>query len=261
MITKTDAPATRSIQLEVEVPGTPEQVWQAIATGPGITAWFTPTEVTERKGGAISFHLGPGMDSTGVVTSWEPPRRFAYEERDWQPGAPPLATEFLIEARAGGLSMVRLVSSLFTSSADWDDQLESFEISWPPFLYVRRLYLEYFPGQRCSTILVTGEAPAPEARAWAALTAALGLSGLAMGERRTATVAGAPALAGIVERVSGRELVLRTTEPAPGVALIGAYTFGDQAPAVVARDEPAWRAWMAARFPSVEASSETGAMA
>lgn len=30
--------ATRSIELEIEVPGTPEQVWRAIATGPGISS-------------------------------------------------------------------------------------------------------------------------------------------------------------------------------------------------------------------------------
>jgi hypothetical protein len=39
-------PDRRSIQVEVEVPGTPEEVWQAIATGPGISAW----EV-DRQGG------------------------------------------------------------------------------------------------------------------------------------------------------------------------------------------------------------------
>ena len=33
----------RSVQAEVEVPGTPEEVWQAIATGPGISSWFVPT--------------------------------------------------------------------------------------------------------------------------------------------------------------------------------------------------------------------------
>ena len=29
------------IKKEVEVDGTPEQVWDAIATGPGIDSWFT----------------------------------------------------------------------------------------------------------------------------------------------------------------------------------------------------------------------------
>ena len=35
----------RSISLQVEVPGTPQQVWEAIATGPGISAWFVPSQV------------------------------------------------------------------------------------------------------------------------------------------------------------------------------------------------------------------------
>ena len=43
-----DADGRRSVQAEVEVPGTPEQVWQAIATGPGISSWFVPSEVDER---------------------------------------------------------------------------------------------------------------------------------------------------------------------------------------------------------------------
>jgi uncharacterized protein YndB with AHSA1/START domain len=77
MTAKTDAPTARSIQIEWEVPGTPEQIWQAIATGPGITAWFTPTVVAEHEGGAVTFDLGPGAESRGTVTAWEPPRRFA----------------------------------------------------------------------------------------------------------------------------------------------------------------------------------------
>ena len=32
----------RTIELSVDVPGTPEEVWDAIATGPGITSWFIP---------------------------------------------------------------------------------------------------------------------------------------------------------------------------------------------------------------------------
>ena len=36
MSVKKEASGRRSIQVEVEVPGTPEEVWQAIATGPGI---------------------------------------------------------------------------------------------------------------------------------------------------------------------------------------------------------------------------------
>lgn len=260
MSVKTDASGRRSVELEFEVPGTPEQVWQAIATGPGISSWFAPTEVEEREGGAVMFHLGPGMDSSGIVTGWEPPRRFAYEERDWAPSAPPLATEFFVETRSGGTCVVRLVHSLFASGDDWDDQMESFEAGWPPFFEVLRLVLTRFAGQRCSSFRLMAQASGSESEAWDALAGALGLE-KRRGERLSPASA-APPLAGTVEREKGEgknahEVLLRLDEPAPGVALIGAYTwggsahaalsfylFGDRASAAVARDEPLWQAWM-----------------
>src|SRR3954447_9375863 len=39
---KKEANGRRSVQVEVEVPGAPKEVWQAIATGPGVSAWFVP---------------------------------------------------------------------------------------------------------------------------------------------------------------------------------------------------------------------------
>ena len=49
MPVKKDASGRRSVEAEVEVPGTPEEVWQAIATGPGISSWFVPTESKSAK--------------------------------------------------------------------------------------------------------------------------------------------------------------------------------------------------------------------
>ena len=51
MSIKKESSGRRSVQVEVEVPGTPEEVWKAISTGPGISAWFVPTKVEERLGG------------------------------------------------------------------------------------------------------------------------------------------------------------------------------------------------------------------
>ena len=51
MSVQRDASGRRMVQAEVEVPGTPEEVWRAIATGPGISSWFVPTEIEERVGG------------------------------------------------------------------------------------------------------------------------------------------------------------------------------------------------------------------
>jgi uncharacterized protein YndB with AHSA1/START domain len=268
MSVKRDASGRRSVQVEVEVPGTPEEVWRAIATGPGISCWFVPTEVAEREGGAILFHLGPGMDAAGTVTGWEPAQRFVYEERDWLPGAPPLASEWIVEARGGGVCVVRVVHSLFASSDDWDDQLDSMESGWPGFFRILRLYLAHFRGQRCSSIEVTGSASAPASRAWQALIGPLGLVGARVGQRHSAP-SGAPPFAGTVERIAEgkhvHEVLLRLDGPAPGALSLAAFTwngktqaairfylYGDQARAAALRAEPAWRAWMNRQFPSVQ---------
>ena len=151
----------RLVRAEIEVPGTPEEVWEAIATGPGIACWFVPAEVDERVGGEIVTHHGPYGDSRGVVTGWEPPRRFAYEERDWAEGAPPWATEILVEARAGGTCLVRLVSGVFSGGEDWGDDIDATEAGWQFGLENLRLYLTHFAGRRCSHALAVGTAAEP----------------------------------------------------------------------------------------------------
>ena len=63
---KKEANGRRSVQVEVEVPGTPEQVWQAIATGPGVGAWLCP-----QRSMAASVARLP----TTSEGEWTPPRR------------------------------------------------------------------------------------------------------------------------------------------------------------------------------------------
>jgi len=269
---KTITEESRSLELELEVPGSPEQVWRALATGPGITSWFAPTRMEEREGGAIQFELGPGMESGGTVTAWEPPRRFAYEEVGWSGEAPPLATGVRIEARAGGICLVRLVHSLFTGSDEWDDQIGSFEAGWNSFFDVLRLYLLHFEGRPCSATRVMGRSEEGEAEAWEALRGALGLGAANPGER-VETAAGAPRLAGIVERLGTHftpsEILLRLDQPAPGLALIGAYSwggaihtamslffYGEGAAEALEREGPLWTAWMAEHFPAPPPAEE-----
>jgi uncharacterized protein YndB with AHSA1/START domain len=59
------------VQIEGEVPGTPEEVWQAIATGSGISSWFVPTEFEDKDGTpiAVTMQFGPGMKPRAVVTA------------------------------------------------------------------------------------------------------------------------------------------------------------------------------------------------
>jgi uncharacterized protein YndB with AHSA1/START domain len=272
---KKDASGRRSVEVEFELPGTPEQVWEAIATGPGISSWFVPAEVETRVGGAVAFHLGPGMESSGHVTVWEPPHRFAYEEPGWSGDAQPLASEFIVEARQGGTCTVRIVHSLFASNDDWDDQIESMETGWRAFFGVLSLYLAHFPGMRSASIRPTGRHPGSHDAAWEAVKDALGLSAAAAGQERDTSVNGGPRLVGTVERVaespSHREVMLRLEQPAPGVALIGTYVwgdrvqvaislyfYGDDADATAARESPTWQAWIDEHFKPSEAPGHAG---
>jgi len=195
MSVKKEANGRRSVQVEVEVPGTPEQVWQAIATGPGVSAWFVPTEIDGRVGGAVTTHFGGGMDSVKTITEWDAPHRFTAEGA-FGPKGPTMATEWIVEARDGGKCVVRVVHSLFAETDDWDNQLSGTESGWPSFFRILRLYLEYFPGQPSSPIQLVAMPPA--SGAWEKLAGALNLEGAALGERRDAGD-GAPPLRGIVE--------------------------------------------------------------
>jgi uncharacterized protein YndB with AHSA1/START domain len=266
MSVKKEANGRRSVQVEFEAPGTPEEVWQALATGPGISSWFVPTEIDERGGKpvAVKYNFGPGIEIRSVVTAWDPPRIFAQEADGWSPDSPPIATEWSIEARGGGICIVRIVHSLFASTDDWDNQLEGAASGWSGFLRTLRIYLTHFRGQRSAIMQVTTPVASTEAEAWETLTAALGVKGVSVGQR-WATPAGVSPLSGLLEDVTENpyDALLRLDKPAPGIAALGAitypsgqsvvamnlYLYGDQAAATVARETPVWQAWLRERFP------------
>ncbi len=265
MSVKIEASGRRSIQVEVEVPGTPEEVWQAIASGPGISSWFAPTAFEERDGKpvAMTVTLGPGMENRTAVTVWEAPRKFVSEGDGWFPGAPPVASEWTVEARAGGVCVVRLVQSLFASTADWDDQLIGTESGIPGAFHILKLYLTHFRGQRSAFMQFMAPIAGTPADAWAAVTEAVGISGVDAGTRWAAP-AGVPPLGGVVEDVkqSPPGALLRLDQPGPGIAALfimdlgetvlaafSFYLYGDQAAANVAREKPVWQPWVQERFP------------
>jgi uncharacterized protein YndB with AHSA1/START domain len=267
MSLKKDPSGRRSIQVECEVPGTPEEVWRAIATGPGITAWFVPTTFQEESGKPVSLtsNFGPGMDSVAKVTEWNPPHRFAAES-ELMPGAPTMATEWIVEAKAGGTCIVRVVHSMFASTDDWDNQLESVEQGWPGFFKILRLYLIHFRGMPATSSMAMAMSPGPDTAAWKTVSDPLGLGSAKNGQAWKAP-AGVPALGGTVEEVLDNphthSVLMRLDTPTPGVALLGTYNcggpvqvclslylYGDQAAAAVERDSARWQQWLSGQFPS-----------
>ena len=272
MSVKKEPSGRRSIQVEVEVPGTPEEVWQAIATGPGISCWFVPAEFEERDGKpvAVKMDFGPGMVSRATVTTWEPLHKWVGQSEGWVPGMPPIANEWSVEAR-GGTCIVRIVTSLFASTDDWDNQLEGTEHGWPGFFRTLRLYLTHFRGQRGTVMKWMAPVAGTEAEAWGTLTGALGLPGVSVGQRWSAP-AGVPAFGGVVESFTENpfDALLRIDKPGPGIVAVGAfdcggpimvalnfYLYGDQAKATAARESPLWDAWFQKHFP-MPAEAGTG---
>jgi uncharacterized protein YndB with AHSA1/START domain len=263
MSVKVEPSGRRSIAVETEVPGSPEEVWRAIATGPGVTAWFVPSRIDGRVGGEVVSDFGPGMEATATITEWEAPHRFV-AEGDIAPGAPTMATEWTVEARGGGTCVVRVVHSLFADSDEWDGQLTGAESGWPTWFGVLRLYLAHFAGQPSAAIRYFGFGGSSPEAVWRSALDGLGLAGAAPGDRREAP-AGPPPFAG--EVVSGgadvpeRHMLVRLDRPAPGAAGLAAaemggqtclvaylFFYGPEAAATVAREEPAWREWLDGRF-------------
>ena len=83
---------------EAELQATPEQVWEAIATGPGIDSWFMGrNQVEPGEGGTVRTSFG-GYAPESTVTAWEPLKRLAYHSGE-APDGRFVAYEFLIEGR------------------------------------------------------------------------------------------------------------------------------------------------------------------
>lgn len=284
MPVRKDEQGNRRVEMEVLVPGTPDEVWEAMATGPGNTGWFVPTEVVPGLGGSIRMTFGEGAVAEGEITAWDPPHRCAYVERDWQPGAPAVATEITITARSGDRCVVRMVHSLFSSSDAWDDQLEGFESGWPGFFAVLRLYLGHFKGMQAGSFMVLSAAAGEALPVWRRLCEELGLTAASVGERRELE-AGPDRWSGVVEQVfqdaQQRWVLLRIDAPEPGIALVGTggtsadpgemekevgkvasrthvsvarYHYGNGASERAREGERRWRAWFSETFPAPEES-------
>ena len=266
-----DPDGRRSVRAETEVPGTPEQVWQAIATGPGISAWFVPARIDGKKGGEMTLDFGGGATSTAKITSYEPPVRFTAEAPGWAPGMPPLATEWTIEARRGGTCVVRVVHSLFASTGDWDGQLESTETGWASFFRVLRRYLQHFAGQPSTLVQATAMCTTPVAETWSMLVSQLFGGDAKPRKRLSLAIAPGVTLAGEIERVDdlghGHNAQVLLEQPAQGTLLVGAYAcggtmvqvsaylYGKRAEQAAAAVEPHLQPWVAERFPAPVARS------
>ncbi|MBP2707967.1 SRPBCC domain-containing protein [Microbispora sp. RL4-1S] len=155
------------IREEIEVTATPEQVWEAVATGPGIDSWFMGrTEVEPGVGGSARMTL-MGFTSEATVTAWEPGRHFAYNSEG--PDGTSMAFDYRIESRDSGRTVVRLVHSGFLGD-DWEAEYDALRKGDPVYLLKLAAYLAGFPNRvaECS-VFTPGPQVADAGLLWAAL--------------------------------------------------------------------------------------------
>lgn len=56
---KKDGTGKRWVEMELIVPGTPEQIWHAIATGEGTVAWFVKASIEPQVGWQVAVRVRP----------------------------------------------------------------------------------------------------------------------------------------------------------------------------------------------------------
>ena len=190
------------IAQDIEVDATPEQVWEAIATGPGLDSWFLGhSEIEPRQGGTVRWSIGDfTIDST--VTAWDPPNRFV------SAGSPmPDGTfhqfDYAVEPREGSGSAVRFVHSGALGQDDWEAEYEAMSEGDPMYLFKLVQYLKHFKGRFAVSIDLSGPQAPDHETAMAAFRRALGLpDDVALGDRVKLTPDGIAPIEGTVDHLS-----------------------------------------------------------
>jgi uncharacterized protein YndB with AHSA1/START domain len=231
-----------------EVDAELEQVWDAIATGPGIDSWFMGRNtVAGGVGGTITTDLG-GSGFTSNIGTWDPPYRLAY--RGDGPGERFIAYEYLLEGRDGGGTVIRLVASGFLPGDDWEQEFEAMSLGGAMYFATLCTYVTYFAGRAAVPLNLNGPSIADWGAAWSRLRSTLGLGKEpAVGDPVRFVPDGLPPVDGVVDFVNEQCLGVRAADAlyrfvqSPwGSFYLGHHLF--YAGADRDRDTQAWQAWL-----------------
>jgi uncharacterized protein YndB with AHSA1/START domain len=242
------------ISEEITLDATPEQVWDAIATGPGVDSWFMGhSEIEPREGGVNRLDM-MGFVQESTITTWDPGKRLAFRGTDASDGTF-MAFEYLIEGRDGGSSVLRFVHSGILGD-DWEAQYDALKEGDPMYLAKLAVYLKYFKGRTARhNMFLPGPRATDVARVWPTFAAALSLSGpITEGAQVRFDVPGLPPTEGVVEFVSEPHFV--GVRSADGIhMLIQGYEHSVVAEYHGFSDdedekeiESAWQTWLNATF-------------
>ena len=225
-----------AIRKEVALEATPEQVWEAIATGPGLATWF------------MAMELDP---ADGTVTTWEPGRHLAVRTPP-APDGSAQAFDYVIETRDGGGTVLRFVHSGVLGDG-WGDGFESATAQgWDMYLHTLAEYFRHFPGRAATYIEVEAPPSSSAESGWPVLLRAVGLTGEATeGDPVRLDLDGLEPLDGVVDYATPSFLGVRTADglyrfhgrAALGMAIaVGHHLYRDDVDREQA--ERGWQSWL-----------------
>jgi uncharacterized protein YndB with AHSA1/START domain len=200
------------VRKEIALDATPEQVWAAIATGPGVNSWFMgQNEIEPRVGGKTRMTFDGELTQESTVTAWEPGRRLAYRG-DASPDGQFMAFEYLIEGRDGGSTVLRFVHSGFLGD-DWEAEYDALTKGDGMYLQKLAVYLKHFAGRTSSAnLFLMGPQLTDAERVAAAYAGVFGLTRpVTDGAHGRLSVEGLPADDAVVEFADPEFLGVRTT--------------------------------------------------
>jgi uncharacterized protein YndB with AHSA1/START domain len=154
---------------EIPVDATPEEVWAAITSGPGVDSWLMGRTEIDSASKTSTFSMF-GEVSRSSITGWEPGHRFATQE-DPGPDGTFTAVEWLIESRDGGGVVVSFVHSGLLGE-NWEAEYNGLSAGDHAYLTNLAVYLKHFaPRTATGSLFLPGPVTTD---AWAAMTAAVG---------------------------------------------------------------------------------------
>jgi uncharacterized protein YndB with AHSA1/START domain len=236
------------IPQEVEVEATPEQVWEAIATGPGWDSWFMGrNEIEPREGGTTRWSIG-GYTAESAVTAWDPPKRFVTTGLE-SPDGSMHQFEYRIEGREGGRTAIRYVHSGMLGG-DWEAEYEAMSEGDPMYFLKLVEYVTYFSGRFAVPVDAQGPEVSDREHVMSEFRRALGLGAdVKEGDEVRLTPEGFAPIDGVIDCVSQSFLGVRSADALyrfiygfTGVVMVGHHLFAQGADQGQA--ESAWRSWL-----------------
>lgn len=199
---------TREIQLSVELDATPDDVFRAVTEGTEVAKWLAPearsTPPTGGNKARLWISWGGGMEAEKEIEIYDHPTHIRHESGKNAETKAPLYADWLIEARDGGTTTLRLVHSGFSVGADWDDDFDSHARGWKLMLQNLRHYFARHKHAPASHLAFMTKVESSRVSLWGALVAKLGLATEPkVGDAFRFTTASGETVTGVVDFASG----------------------------------------------------------